>query len=513
MRASLPRPATLALIVVATVSVARLVALFVTPLELYPDEAQYWLWSRKLDWGYYSKPPMVAWLIALTTAIGGDGEPWVRFSALWLHAGAALALFAAGRRLYDDWTGFWAATLYTLIPGVQLSAGVIATDAPLLFCLALATWAYAALVERPLLLTAGLLGAALGAAALSKYAALYFVAGLALHAAFSREARAAWSPSRLAAAASALLAVLAPNLIWNALNGFETVAHTAANANWEAKERFRLASLAEFLGEQFGVFGPLPFAVLLVGVGVLAARRRLSGADLLLVCLLAPPLLVVSGQAFVSRANANWAAAAYPPAVVLVAALMQRWRPRLLLGGTVAIQGALAAVFLACVISPALADTIGLANGFKRSRGWRDTTAAVLARAAREPGLTAIAVDDRFLFNAMAYYGRDALARPGAPPLRMWVREAVPQNQAEATAPLTGANGRRVLGASLVERFRPEFQADFVAASPANAAEVRLDRKRTRRIELFIGSDFRPLPRDPRTGLPPPIGRATQRQP
>ena len=41
----------------------RLAALFATPLELYPDEAQYWLWSRTLDWGYYSKPPMIAWLI------------------------------------------------------------------------------------------------------------------------------------------------------------------------------------------------------------------------------------------------------------------------------------------------------------------------------------------------------------------------------------------------------------------------------------------------------------------
>ena len=33
--------------------------------ELYPDEAQYWLWSRTLDFGYFSKPPMVAWTIRL----------------------------------------------------------------------------------------------------------------------------------------------------------------------------------------------------------------------------------------------------------------------------------------------------------------------------------------------------------------------------------------------------------------------------------------------------------------
>ena len=67
-----------AVLLAAGLTVVRLVALFRTPLELYPDEAQYWLWSRTLDFGYYSKPPVIAWAIWATTAIGGDGEAWVR---------------------------------------------------------------------------------------------------------------------------------------------------------------------------------------------------------------------------------------------------------------------------------------------------------------------------------------------------------------------------------------------------------------------------------------------------
>ena len=66
-----------------------------------------------------------------------------------------------------------------------------------------------------------------------------------------------------------------------------------------------------------------------------------------------------------------------------------------------------------------LADRAGLGNSFKRARGWAASTEAVMARAKAEPGLSAIALDDRFLFNAMQYYGRDELSRPGAPPLRM----------------------------------------------------------------------------------------------
>ena len=46
---------------------ARIVALALNPIELYADESQYWVWSLQLDWGYFSKPPMIAWLIHLMT--------------------------------------------------------------------------------------------------------------------------------------------------------------------------------------------------------------------------------------------------------------------------------------------------------------------------------------------------------------------------------------------------------------------------------------------------------------
>lgn len=69
---------TTAILLAAGLMLARLVALFRTPLELYPDEAQYWLWSRTPDFGYYSKPPMVAWAIrqrAPQTALSVASRP------------------------------------------------------------------------------------------------------------------------------------------------------------------------------------------------------------------------------------------------------------------------------------------------------------------------------------------------------------------------------------------------------------------------------------------------------
>src|SRR5580692_175444 len=65
----------------AAITVARLLWLVVQPADLYPDEAQYWFWAQHPALGYYSKPPLVAWLIALTTAGFGDSEFAVRLAA------------------------------------------------------------------------------------------------------------------------------------------------------------------------------------------------------------------------------------------------------------------------------------------------------------------------------------------------------------------------------------------------------------------------------------------------
>jgi 4-amino-4-deoxy-L-arabinose transferase-like glycosyltransferase len=507
-------PWALGVALVAALTLARIAVLFLTPLELYPDEAQYWSWSRDLAFGYFSKPPLVAWLIRLTTTLGGDAEAWVRLSAPLCHAGAALALQRAGARLYGGWTGFWAAALYSLMPGVQLSAGVIATDAPLLLCLSLALWAYAALLDarstKARRWAAVGLGAALGFALLAKYAALYFVLGLALHLAIDPRARAAWRADAAGLAAGAALLLIAPNLAWNAAHGFATVAHLLANtdlvpapdASPEAASAFDLRQAPGFLASQLGVFGPIPFVVLAGGAVAAVRRGRIAPADRLLLALVAPPLVLVLVQAIAARANANWAAAAYVPASILVAAWLVRWRARLWLVAAVAVQGAAAIAFLVAAARPELADRAGLSNSLKRVRGWAATTEVILARARAEPGLSAVAVDDRFLFAAMTYYGREALAAPGTPPLRMWMRRPWANTEAESAAPLRPAEGRRVLAASLEDVYLDEMRGDFPRATPPRPAEIPLDPSRRRRVSTFVGETLHPAPRDPRSGLP-----------
>ena len=57
------------IIIVLIFILLRVFAIISTPLELSADEAQYWLWSKELNWGYFSKPPMIAWLIHISNNI------------------------------------------------------------------------------------------------------------------------------------------------------------------------------------------------------------------------------------------------------------------------------------------------------------------------------------------------------------------------------------------------------------------------------------------------------------
>src|SRR6476660_4150248 len=90
----------LAVLIVGAITLVRLVVLLVTPLQLYPDEAQYWWWAQSPDWGYFSKPPLIAWIIWLSTRFS-DAEWAIRFASPLLHATTALLIFGIGRLAYD----------------------------------------------------------------------------------------------------------------------------------------------------------------------------------------------------------------------------------------------------------------------------------------------------------------------------------------------------------------------------------------------------------------------------
>ena len=273
----------------------RIFLLLISDLNIGPDEGQYWWWSLTPDFGYFSKPPMIAWLIGATTSLFGHAEWAVRLGSPLVSALTTIMIFLTARKLYDSTIALWAAVLWSTLPVILLSAGIISTDVPLLFFWAAALFGFVSLVQtqdRPYR-WAVFTGAMIGLGMLSKYAMIYFPLAIALSFALSDYARRAMKALPLTIMAVVALIVFTPNILWNAANEFQTLNHTQANANLKG-ELFNLDELAEYLISQLGVVGPILFALLVWGI--IRLPRRLgdagarSGRDLLLSVIHAAPL-------------------------------------------------------------------------------------------------------------------------------------------------------------------------------------------------------------------------------
>ncbi|MFT5775757.1 ArnT family glycosyltransferase, partial [Hyphomonas sp.] len=413
--------------------VLRIGFLVAAPLNLYADEAQYWRWGETLDWGYYSKPPMIAWVIHAVTALFGNGEWAVRLAAPFLHTTGAVFLFLLGRAMYDARTGMFAAFGYALMPAVILSSAVISTDGVLMpfWCAGLyAFWRLRSGEGR--WASAVGLGVAVGAGFLSKYAMLYFLIGTGLTLVLDKDTRRALVSWRGLVALLVAAAIFAPHMAWNAANDFKTVSHTVDNANLGG-ELFHPEHALDFLVDQMGVFGPISLISLVFGLLVMRrSDEGLMGRDRWLLCFVIPVLVIILAQAVISRANANWAVTAWPAASVLVAAWLIRAQPnrslwfwiagltfvalllapdldlwlRVLIGGAIAASmlgfghyqayrpagllwanltahALLALFFVTVALLPAdMSTELGFDNAQKRTRGWDIAAADVFQKAA-----------------------------------------------------------------------------------------------------------------------------------
>jgi hypothetical protein len=430
----------------AALLAVRVAALALNRTDLFFDEAQYWYWSTEPAFGYYSKPPLIAWIIAASTGVCGTSEFCVRLPSPLIHTATALAIFALGTRLYEARTGALAALAFALLPGVSLSAGIMSTDVPLLLCWTLALIGFAALFETRAWWPALLLGAAFGLGLNAKYAMAWFVLCAGIYLAATPSRRAVLADPRLWAGLALGALLIVPNLAWNQANSFATFAHTADNAKWQGA-LLNPGKAAEFFLSQFGVFGPLYFAGLLVIVWR-AARQRLPEPDRLLMAFCLPLVVAITIQALVSRAHANWAAPAYVAGTVLVIATLAREASWVWLKASYGLHTLVLALLVAGTTLAGAFVPPGGVDPFARTMGWRalaETTRAELARA-RQAGqpYAAIITDDRALSATLLYYLRDQKTL-----LRAWRGGSRPMDHFELTRPYQPSNGEPVLLVSL----------------------------------------------------------------
>ena len=201
-------------------------------------------------------------------------------------------------------------------------------------------------------------------------------------------------------------AIITPNILWNIENDFATLSHTAANANWSGIP-FHPLALFKFISSQFAVFGPVSFIMLLAAL-LAALKGRLDTPSIWLAGFTLSPLMIISFEALISRANANWAVTAYAAGSILTAHYLtvnwKRWSRIFMIG-----KGAVTALCFAVIVIvliPGAADKAGLSNSLKRLRGWPETAALIAAQydAGHEgQKFSHIMVDNRRVFFGLNY--------------------------------------------------------------------------------------------------------------
>jgi 4-amino-4-deoxy-L-arabinose transferase-like glycosyltransferase len=401
-------PLLVALLVALTA--VRIIGLYFSAADLFFDEAQYWDWSRELAFGYFSKPPGLAWTIRAATEVCGHSEVCIRAPAALIHLGTTIVTYFIALRLYGARVAFWSALCLALGPGTIFSSRIISTDVPLLFFWALALLAFVRLIDtqegRSAWRWSVTLGVALGLGLLSKYAMAYFFLGVALAALVDERVRLLMRrPSWWVAVALALV-LLAPNIAWNAANDFATLRHTGDNIEGSGL-RFSILGALEFVAAQFGVMGPIMFAVFLVLL-VRPSWIVFEKADRLMIAFALPPLVLVTIVGFATKAFANWAAPSIISLTIVAVAMLVRRMEFRWLYATVIIGVVVQAVL---PVADANAERVSLPflkspDIYARTVGWRALSEVIGARA-KENGARVIAAEQRDTIAALVYYLRE----------------------------------------------------------------------------------------------------------
>ena len=411
-------------------AIALLHLAYLKVFPLLPEEAYYWNYAARPDFGYLDHPPMVAWLIALAEALFGHGEAVVRLPALACGVVVAVFVWRLARRLVDPAGAWMAAALSVTLPYAFFVAGLLITpDAPLAAAWAAALYfLHRALVGGEARAWVGV-GVALGAGMLSKYTIALLGPAALLFCLLDARAR-AWFRRPQPYAAVLLAALLfAPVVGWN-------YSHDWVSFRFQGGERFvepARFQLHVMLQNILLVATPLPLLVLpLLWARRWAAEPAAQPAHaearnrLFVACVSGVPLAVFAWSALKHEPRLNWTGpiwlATLPMlgwAMVHARTLARPWLGTALRRAAGPIVGLLLVAYSAASYHLVLGvPGLPYTGAFARFMGWQQATAelqAVQARLQQATGLAPVVVglDKYNTASQIGFYGAAPFVAPG----------------------------------------------------------------------------------------------------
>jgi dolichol-phosphate mannosyltransferase len=284
-------------------------------VNLLPEEAYYWAYAQNLDFSYLDHPPMVAWLIRLSTTLLGNTELAVRIPSWLCSLVAVTYLFGLAYNLYGKSAAYVSALLLAVLP-IYFSVGFVMTpDAPLY-----AAWAATLFYfERAFLGGRSKswfgVGVGLGLGMLSKYT-IALLGPAAIIFSFLDPTSRRWylrPEPYLAGFIAALL--FCPVLFWNMHHDWASFAFQGPN-RWSGKHEFALHLL---LGTALAQLTPFGLVGLLAALGirlnpVTSDRRRRFVVIFTLV-----PLFVFILHSLQNSPKLNWTGPVWLAGIPLLA--------------------------------------------------------------------------------------------------------------------------------------------------------------------------------------------------
>lgn len=292
-----------------------------TSLSLTSDESHYWDWSRHLDWCYYSKGPLVAWLIRGSCWLwGSDVMPAVRLPAVICNALTMLGVYLLICRVFrSPRMGLVAVIVSHTMPFMHVGGLLMTIDAPYT-----CAWTWAVLVAHMILYDEkrqcsliwwSVLGLIVAIGVLAKHNMALFVPSLGLFLLLSSSHRhMLWQPGFWLMALIGGVIGGGPILWWNAQHDWVTFLHVGTQAGGQADSGLRWLGPLEFIGTQAGIMLGFWFVLMIVGfVQTLSAycKKQFHAQQMFLVCLALPMLLICLVFSFKVRIEPNWPITAY----------------------------------------------------------------------------------------------------------------------------------------------------------------------------------------------------------
>lgn len=287
-------------------SLFRIYYILLGPLDLSPDEAHYWEWSRRLDLSYYSKGPMIAYLIALGTGIFGDNVLGIRFPAPVFSALSSIYLYKLGRDMFNEKVGALSAILFQMIPLYSAFGVIFTIDSPFVFFWISSLYLLWKAIRHDSLSNWLSLGTSVGLGLLTKYTMAFFYLCALLF--IVKERRSLLKRPEPYIALLLSLFIFSPVIIWNANHDWVTLRHTAGQAHIGEGIRLSLKSFFEFLGSQLGLVTPLLLSLIMIALWM---ARRGDNRERFLFWFSLPIITFFVLKSLHGKVQANWAMTGY----------------------------------------------------------------------------------------------------------------------------------------------------------------------------------------------------------